>query len=373
MVFDPRTRRWFVFGYDQVRALLDDERLTPDRMHRFADRAPAEAVEAVARDAPWLISPQDADFAWIRPIIQAGLRSATAAGTRRAVAAAADELLRHAVRREHFDVVAEYTLALSGVMLADFLGVERREAARLVGWGLDLAAFFNDVEITVERARRMAHSTSEMVAWMQAALAASHAVAAHGYLHRAGQAAARHGRALDDETIANVTLPFLTGQIGTADLVSMTAYLLASHADQRPASNSRLVPSAVAEALRHGSPVALVPRIALQAVTLGSRVIEPGDTVLLSLAAANRDPDRFPDPDRFDIGRAQAGSLGFGHGTHSCIAAGLARMQATAAVRALLQAAPDLALDPDGDVAWHEIAGVHSLRKLDVQAGVRSA
>ena len=83
------------------------------------------------------------------------------------------------------------------------------------------------------------------------------------------------------------------------------------------------------------------------------------------------DPGRFPDPDRFDIGRRQAGALGFGHGAHSCIGAGLARMQCAMAVRVLLERAPDLELDPAHEVEWSPLAGVEGPEAMRVR--VRAA
>src|ERR671931_387202 len=92
VVYDPTLGQWLVFGYDEVRtALADDERLTHDRMHGFADRAPREALDAVRRHAPWMISAEGADYDWVRWILHAGLRGAI--GSADAIASAAHELV----------------------------------------------------------------------------------------------------------------------------------------------------------------------------------------------------------------------------------------------------------------------------------------
>lgn len=87
----------------------------------------------------------------------------------------------------------------------------------------------------------------------------------------------------------------------------------------------------------------------------------------LSLAEANRDPARFSDPQRFDITRDARGALGFGHGPHSCIGVGLARMQAATAIESLLRRAPDLARDPEREVAWWALAGIQGPEALGVR------
>jgi cytochrome P450 len=164
VVFDTATGHYFVFAHDDVMAALADTRLTADRMHRFAERAPPDAVDAVRRHAAWLISPEGADYDWLRPLLHAGLRSAVGNGSERAIAAAAGELLDGLVERDSFDVVDDYALALSGRVLAEFLGVDRRDGVGLIGWARDLVAFFNDVEIDLTVADQMARSAARMAA-----------------------------------------------------------------------------------------------------------------------------------------------------------------------------------------------------------------
>ena len=163
IVFDPATSQWFVFAYDDVLAGLSDPRLTNDRMHRFADLAAPSAVEAVRRHAPWIISPEGSDYDWLRPVLHAGLREAVGHRAEAAIAAAAHELLDDLLARERFDVVSDYAFAHAGLALADFLGVDRTHGHRLMGWATDIVAFFNDREITPERAAAMASSAAEMV------------------------------------------------------------------------------------------------------------------------------------------------------------------------------------------------------------------
>jgi len=147
-------------------------------------------------------------------------------------------------------------------------------------------------------------------------------------------------------------------------------WLLLVHEDQRArlAADPALLAGAVGETLRYLPPASLATRIALEPLTLRGHRVEPGQTVQLSLAAANRDPERFPDPDRFDIARRQAGAVGLGHGVHSCIGAGLARMQTAIALRALLDRAPELARDDESEVVWSPLAGIEGPRALGVRA-----
>jgi cytochrome P450 len=366
VVYDPTLGQWLVFGYDEVRAALaDDERLTNDRMHGFADRAPSEAVDAVRRHAPWMISAEGADYDWVRWILHAGLRGAI--GSADAIASAAHELLADLVERERFDVATDYAFPLSGLILADFLGVDRRDGDRLVAWALDVVAFFNDLEITAECTDRMARSAAETIGYAHALIAERPRELRSGFLELVARSAAERGRELDDVTVGNITLPFLAGQIGVAHLIANTMWLLLAHDDARArvAAEPGLLAGAIAEALRYAPPVTLIPRIAVRPVRIGAAVVQPGQVVRISVGAANRDPVRFPEPDRFDITRPQAGALGFGHGAHSCIGAGLSRMQTPIAVAALLERAPDLELE--GEPVWSPVPGVRGVEGLPVR------
>jgi cytochrome P450 len=367
--YDARLRQWFVFAYDDVRSGLVNEHLTPDRMHAFAERAPGAAIEALRQHAPWIISPALADYDWIRPVMQAGLHSAADTPSRQAVSSAAEVLLDSLIgEQERFDAV-QYAITLSGWTLADFLGVDRSDSRYLISWAHDLMAFFNEPEITTRRTERMARSASEMVAYAQALRAERGEQARSGFLDLAAQSAAARGRVLDDESIGNITLPFLTGHIGVAHLVANAIWLLLTHGQwHRVADQPDLIPGAIAETLRFTPPVALAPRVAMERTTIAGHVVEAGQGVQLSLAAANRDPARFTHADRFDITRFQGGALGFGHGAHSCIAAGISRAQAAIGVQALLHRAPQLALDPAGDVRWSQIEGLRALETLPVRA-----
>jgi cytochrome P450 len=367
VVHDPVLGQWFVFGYDEVRAALaDDRRLSNDRMHGFADRAPPGAVAAIQRHAPWLISTEGGgDYEWVRWILHAGLRGASGSG--QAVADAAHGLLDDLVERERFDAATDYAFPLTGSILADFLGVDRRDGDQLVAWALELIAYFNDLEVTVDGAERMARAAAEMIAYAHALLTDRRGELRTGFLELVADAAASRGRELDDETVGNVTLPFLTGQIGVAHLVTNTIWLLLTHDEQRArvAADPSLLAGAIAETLRYVPPVLLIPRVALEPVALGGHVLEAGDVVRLNVGAANRDPTRFPDPDRFDVTRAPGGALGFGYGARSCIGAGLTRLQTPIAVGALLERAPGLELAREP--VWSAVPGIRGIEGLVVR------
>jgi pimeloyl-[acyl-carrier protein] synthase len=364
--YDERLGQLFVFGYDEVKAGLDDKRLTADRMHAFAERAPEGAVEGVRRHAPWTISSEGADYAWIRPLVLEGIRGRAGDETTRAVAGAADTLLDDLLPGGRFDAARDYARELAGWMLADFFGVDRRDGTRLIRWALDIGEFFGDVRITVAGAERMARAAGASAVYVHEQIARPDL--RDGFLATVAAAAAEQGRTLDVEGAGQLVAPFLAGQTIVGYLIANAIWILLSHdADRtRVKADPELLAGAIGETMRYAAPISLVPRIATEAVVVGGQEVRRGATIQLSVAAANRDPARFPDPDRFDIDRAQGGTLGFGHGAHSCIGAKLARRQAEVAVGVLLERAPRLELA--GEVSWGGVPGVQAVASLPVRA-----
>ncbi|MFF7334392.1 cytochrome P450 [Streptomyces sp. NPDC090306] len=164
-------------------------------------------------------------------------------------------------------------------------------------------------------------------------------------------------------------LLLVAGHETTVNLITSAVHALLRHPDQLAAVRAEpaLVDRVVEETLRHEGPVETATyRFAAEPLEIGGTRVECGEGVLISLAAAGRDPDRHPDPDRFDIDRDPRGHLAFGHGIHHCLGAPLARVEARTALRTLLERAPGLALDgPAGE--WLPGVLVRGVRGLPVR------
>lgn len=215
--------------------------------------------------------------------------------------------------------------------------------------------------------------TGELLRWYDAIVSAVEVVTAGGEVPGEGREAfeslrdaviasldtsallapVRHAGALsDDEIVSNVAV-LLFGGVVTAEstTASVLWYLLHEPETLRAVTRDRsLLPNAVEEAMRLEPAAAAVDRYATHAVDLGGVVIEAGDLVRVSLAAANRDPATFDDPDRFDVHRTNAPQhLTFARGPHACLGLHLARLEVIAAVDAVLDGLPGIELDVDLD------------------------
>ncbi|MEV7521924.1 cytochrome P450 [Streptomyces sp. NPDC091371] len=175
-----------------------------------------------------------------------------------------------------------------------------------------------------------------------------------------------------DEVIGMAFLLLVAGHETTVNLIGNGVRALLAHPDQLAdlrADCDGLLDGAIEEMLRHEGPVQNATyRYAREDVDLGTAVIPAGATVLVSLAAADRDPEKYADPDAFDIRRAPQGHLAFGHGPHFCIGAPLARMEGRIALRGLLERFPELAHDPaGGPPLWQRGSLMRGVTRLPVR------
>jgi hypothetical protein len=182
-------------------------------------------------------------------------------------------------------------------------------------------------------------------------------------------AAEEKGDTLTEEELwANAILFLFAGHETTTGLIGNGLLALLRHPDQLDLLRREpaLMESAVEELLRFDSPVHRIGRRAKGDLSLSGFPIPAGQTVILALAAANRDPAQFPDPDRLDVRRAENRHLAFGHGIHFCLGAALARLEGQIAIGSIIRRYPDLRLTGER-LAWRKNSSLRGLQALPVR------
>ena len=178
---------------------------------------------------------------------------------------------------------------------------------------------------------------------------------------------------LTDEELAGIGgLLLAAGLDTTANMLGLGTFALLSNPDQLDAlrADPALAEQAVEELLRYLSVADPLPRSALEDVEMEGQLIRAGETVTISVQATNRDPRRFPDPDRLDIHRRATGHLAFGHGVHQCLGQQLARVEMTVAFRALFARFPTLRLAvPPQEVPLRDRSNIYGVISLPVTWG----
>ncbi|WP_262403110.1 cytochrome P450 [Actinomadura sp. CNU-125] len=177
------------------------------------------------------------------------------------------------------------------------------------------------------------------------------------------------------ELTSMVFVMLTAGHETTVNLIGNTMLTLLTHRGQAAAlrADPELLASAVEESLRFESPVQIALRTSLEPLELAGTAVPAGATVLVSLLAANRDPERFADPDVLDLARADNPQLAFGYGIHHCIGAPLARMEGIVAIGSALDRFPDLRLAvPETELRWRPSMIMHGLDSLPVRLRSRT-
>jgi cytochrome P450 len=248
-------------------------------------------------------------------------------------------------RGDAFDVVEDLAIPLPVTIIAEMLGVDPARRADFKRW----SDSFIESSTGRGRARPFApefvDSFSQFARFLRGVVKERRRAPGDDLISAIVAEDPEGGEPLSDlETLAFVQLLLVAGNETTTNLIGNAVHALLAHRDQLALvrGDPARVPAALEETLRFDSPIQLVFRNATREVELSGGRIPAGGIVAVLLGSANRDERRFPDPDRFDVGRDTGGHLAFGFGNHFCLGASLARLEARVALEALLPELPRL-------------------------------
>ena len=361
-------RAWIVTRYAHARAALADPRLAKD-VHRWPGGPRSRPSEPVGLHAH-MLNTDPPDHTRLRMLVQQAFTPGRAALLRPRAEQIADALLERMAQAQSeadggvADLLPAYARPLPVTVICELLGVPDADRERIAVAVVDYSR--------PEHADRV---TRELSAYFTDLIAAKRAEPGDDLvsaLIRVRDGSSTGGGALTEtELLSTIYQLVMAGFDTTVNLIASGVLALLTHPGQaaRLREDPSLLPGAVEELLRFTNPVNhATSRFTTQEVTIGGVAIAPGEWVLVALTSADRDPDRFPDPDRLDLRRDAAGHVAFGHGIHYCLGAALARMEAEVALGALLARFPHLSLAaaPD-ELRWRRTSLMNGLESLPVR------
>jgi cytochrome P450 len=260
------------------------------------------------------------------------------------------------------DLVTSFAMPIPALVICELLGVPAQDRHLIQA----ATAVMNNLDSTPEQTVGAVLAITETVRGLLARLRAESSPPEDGLLAHA----VATGDLTDDE-LTNLGMVLLaTGHLPTSSMLALGAFALLTDPVQRArlAADPELTGPAIEELLRYLSILQFdVRRTALTDVEIGGQVIAAGETVVLALPVANRDPERFPDPDKLDMDRSATGHLAFGHGIHQCLGQQLARAELRIALTALFERFPDLRLAvPAAEVPTRDRMAVYGVDRLPV-------
>jgi len=352
---------WLITGYAEARAALADPRLSK---HMPGWHPEPDSIFA-ALDLHMLNS-DPPDHERLRKLVNKAFTARRVQRLRPRITAITAGLLEDMSTRTEADLLASFAFPLPITVICELLGIPAGDRDDFRTWSATIVSNAAAPEVF------QAHATA-MARYFVALLAAKRREPGDDLLSALIAARDEEDGLSENELVSMAFLLLVAGHETTVNLIAsgVLALLLNPAELARLRAEPALIGGAVEELLRYVNPVNHTTfRCAAEPVEIGGVRISRGDPVLVALSGANRDPARFGDPDRLDLGRDSAGHLAFGHGIHYCLGAPLARLEAEIAVSALLARFGSISLAvPAESLRWRPSTLIHGLESLPVRLG----
>lgn len=362
---------WLVTRYADAKALLADHRLSKDNEHAralFERKLPSDGDKSRPFErslTAHMLNLDPPDHTRLRKLVNKAFTARTVERLRPRIEEISDRLLADMVGNTEVDLLSAFAFPLPITVICELLGVpdDAREDFRT--WSNTL--------LDTATPEQIEYASGKMARYLGELIAQKRAEPTDDLLCALVHATDEGDALSEPELVSMAFLLLVAGHETTVNLIGNGVLSLLREPDQLAVlrADPELLPNAVEEFLRYESPIHLATlRFTTEPVRVGRTRIPAEEFVLISLLAANRDGERYPDADRLDVTRQTGGHLAFGHGIHFCVGAPLARLEAQIAVGRLLERFPELRLAAEPEtLRWRDSSLIHGLETLPVRLG----
>jgi cytochrome P450 len=353
---------WLLSRYADVRAALADPRLSKDWRYTLP---PEERAAAPVSPTPMMLLMDPPDHTRLRKLVSRSFTLRRMEGLRPRVEQIAGELLDALPPTGKVDIMAEYGFLLPVLVICELLGVPADDRGDFAAW--------SNTMVDESTRDESAAASGRLFEYLSRLIEEKREHPDDALISGLIEVAEDGDRLSQPELVGMAMLLLIAGHETTVNLIGNGLLALLTHPEQLALVRERpdLLPSAVEEFLRWDAPVHSTPlRVAAEDVEYSGVTIPAGSVVTLSLAAANRDPERFAGAEELRVDRDVSGHVAFGHGLHHCLGAQLARIEGQEAIGLLLARRPELALavDPQ-ELLYRHSTLIRGLRTLPVELG----
>lgn len=366
--WDPYLHAWVVTRYADVITVLHDfsadRTPTPDQFAAMGLSELGPIAQVMMRQMLFMDAPAHTR---LRGLASMAFTPARVEALRTHIREIVDDLIAPLLSAGRMDVINDLAAPLPAIVTAEMLGVPTSDCDTLKAWSADFAEVLGNFQHNPDRTQRTLRCVEEMSAYFCDAIAGMRTDPREGLINSFMTAEIDGDRLSEEEIIANCIVTMVGGQETTTNLIGNGILSLLRNPDQlqRLRDDLTLIPSAIEELLRYESPSQHTARIAPRDTEIGGKQIRKGQAVIAVMGAGNRDPERFPDPDRLDLGRTDNRHLAFGWASHFCFGAALARIEGQLVLGAIARRMINLKPEP-GPLVWRDNLGLRGLTSLPV-------
>lgn len=367
--WDPFLHTWVVTRYVDVLEVLHsfsaNRTHTPEKLKAMGLSQMSPLAQLMVKQMLFMDPPAHTR---LRSLASYAFSPARIAVLRSHIREIVTQLLDAVQNKGEMDIIRDLGEPLPAIVTAEMLGVPPDDRYRLKSWSTDFAEMLGNFQHNPEHAPRMLRTVHDMTAYFRDRIREMKDHPRKGLVHALMTAEIDGDRLSEEEVVATSIVTMVGGLETTTNLIGNGVLTLLRNpaALRRLQEDISLIPLAVEEMLRYESPSQHTGRLAPEDVELGGRLIRKGQAVMAVMAAANRDPERFPDPDRFDVSRTDNRHLAFGYAAHFCFGAALARVEGQEAFEAIVRRLPGLELQ-SGRLLWRNNLGLRGLVALPVK------
>lgn len=369
--WDPFLKAWIVTGYTDVLAVLSDRRFsarrtpTPDDLTALGLDSLVPVAQVMVRQMLFMDPPAHTR---IRNLAARAFTPRRIENLRTHIQDIVENLLNAVYEQGRMDVIADLAVPLPAIVTEELLGISTSDLSQLKAWSADFATMLGNFQHNPDRASRVRRSVQEMFQYFGTAVHEHKDHERHDLISAFLGAEQEGDRLTDDEVIANTIMTMVGGQETTTSLIGNGLLTLLQHPDQlrELRDDASLIDSAIEEMLRFESPIQHTARMTAEDLDLQGQQIHKRQAVIAVLGAANRDPERFSDPDQFNIHRQDNRHVAFGWASHFCFGAPLARLEAQVAFETMLRRMPTLRLELETP-SWQDNLCYRGLTALPIR------
>ena len=299
-----------------------------------------EKVEPLVRHySQGLINVDPPDHSRMRKLVHLAFTPRAIRKMRAAIEAIVERLIDEQIERGHMDVIWDFSYPLPVTVIAEMMGIPVEDHPKFKRWSREIVGFMATPKPSATVLLNSQDALLSMQQYFRDIYAQRRRQPEDDLITALVLAELEGDKLTEEEMVSSCVTILIGGHETTTYLIANGMYALLQHPDQMGLlrGNPALGASATEEFLRYEGPFQRNRRIATRDVEIGGMAIEQGQLIMQFLGAANRDPAQFPNPDALDIRRAPNKHLAFGYGPHFCVGAPLGRLEASTAIRALLQ------------------------------------